>query len=90
MTDGMKVNILYTKPLLTDGDSASDGEGFSNVEEVQCSSESADANSRCSKGLRCLKLLLDQGCGPHKITERQSKNDPAFFIILTVSCCYIC
>ena len=26
--------VLYTNPLLTDGDLASDGEGSSNVEEI--------------------------------------------------------
>ena len=49
MTDGMKVDILYTNPLLTVGDLASNGEGFSNVKEIQCSSAPFDSSSRCAK-----------------------------------------
>jgi hypothetical protein len=43
--------MLYTKPLLTYGDLASNGEGFSNVEEIQCGSDPLDSSSRCAKGM---------------------------------------
>ena len=51
MTDGMEVDILYTNLLLTDGDLASDGEGFSNLDEIQCGFDSSDAKLQCSTGL---------------------------------------
>ena len=67
LTDGMEVSILGTDPLLADsdgngtldGDEDSDGDGFTNAEELKCESDPADASSRCFKGLPFLMLLLD-------------------------------
>ena len=59
MTDGLEMNILYTISALTDGDLTSDGEGFSNLDEIQCGFDSSDAKLQCSTGLPWLKILLD-------------------------------
>jgi hypothetical protein len=37
------MNILYTISALIDGDLTSDGDGFSNVDEIQCGFDSSDA-----------------------------------------------
>ena len=36
-----------------------DGDGFTDAEEIQCESDPADANSRCKRALPWLMLLLD-------------------------------
>ena len=67
LTDGVEVNILATDPTLTDsdnngtpdGDEDHDGDGFTNLEEVQCNSDPQEPSSKCSKGLSWLMLLLD-------------------------------
>lgn len=65
--DGMEVNILGTNPLLadTDGngimdsDEDSDGDGFTNMQEIKCSSDPINPNSKCTRFLPFLILLLD-------------------------------
>lgn len=67
LNDGVEVNILETNPLAVDTDGNGtpdneedyDGDGFSNLQEVQCESDPADSSSRCSRGLPWLLLLLD-------------------------------
>jgi hypothetical protein len=67
LNDGLEVNILGTNPTLADsdsngildGDEDSDGDGFTNVEEIQCGSDPADPNSKCIVFLPFLMLLLD-------------------------------
>ena len=66
LKDGLEVD-LGTNPNLTDTDGNgtpdidedSDGDGFTNAEEILCKSDPADAGSRCIKGLPWLMLLLD-------------------------------
>ena len=68
LNDGVEVNILGTDSTLVDsdsngtpdGDEDSDGDGFTNAEELKCESDPADASSRCSKGMPWLMLLLDE------------------------------
>jgi hypothetical protein len=65
--DGLEVYSLFTDPLLADsdgngtpdGDEDYDGDGFTNVEEIQCDSDPGNPNSKCSRGLPFLMLLLD-------------------------------
>ena len=67
LSDGMEVNILDTKPLLSDtdgngipdGDEDNDGDGFTNIQELQCDSDPIDPYSRCTKALPWLMLLLE-------------------------------
>jgi photosystem II stability/assembly factor-like uncharacterized protein len=67
LSDGVEVNILGTNPLSADTDGNgtpdneedNDGDGLTNAEEVQCSSDPLDSNSKCAKGLPFLMLLLD-------------------------------
>jgi hypothetical protein len=65
--DGVEVKILGTNPLMPDsdgngifdGDEDNDGDGFTNMEEVQCGSDPGNPNSKCLNGLPWLMLLLD-------------------------------
>ena len=67
LNDGVEINILGTNPVwadsddngTSDGDEDSDGDGFTNVEEIKCGSSPADPSSKCSKGLHWLILLLE-------------------------------
>jgi putative hemolysin len=69
LIDGLEVNVLSTNPVqvdsdgngIPDGSEDSDGDGFTNVEELQCGSDPSDPSSRCKskKGLPWLMLLLD-------------------------------
>lgn len=55
LNDGLEVNSLDTDPTLTDTDSDgipdidedSDGDGFTNAEEIACESDPANLGSRC-------------------------------------------
>ena len=67
LNDGLEVNILGTNPTLADsdsngildGDEDSDGDGFTNTQEILCDSDPADPNSKCVTFLPFLMLLLD-------------------------------
>jgi hypothetical protein len=67
LNDGMEVNILGTNPIwndtdyngISDGDEDTDGDGFTNVEEIKCGSYPADPNSKCPNGLPWLIILLE-------------------------------
>jgi hypothetical protein len=67
LSDGLEVNILGTDPTMTDtdsngipdGDEDSDGDGFTNAEEIECGSDPGLPSSRCKRGLPWLMLLLD-------------------------------
>jgi hypothetical protein len=56
LNDGLEVNTLGTDPTLTDsdgdgtpdGDEDHDGDGFTNAEEVQCSSDPGNPSSKCA------------------------------------------
>jgi len=60
------VKLLHTNPGLADtdgngildGDEDSDGDGFSNVEEVQHGSDPTDPNSRPIRAMPWIPLLL--------------------------------
>jgi hypothetical protein len=62
-----KVLTIGTNPLLTDtdgngtpgGDEDSDGDDFTNAEEVQCGSDPGNPSSKCRRGLPWLMLLLE-------------------------------
>ena len=67
LSDGVEVNILNTDPALTDSDDNgipdnsedNDGDGFTNAEEVQCGSDPTDPDSKCSRAMPWLPLLLE-------------------------------
>jgi hypothetical protein len=67
LSDGIEVNNLSTNPNVTDtdgngipdADEDSDGDGFTNAEELQCDSNPGDPSSKCKRGLPWLMLLLD-------------------------------
>jgi len=67
LPDEVEENILGTNPLqidtdgngTPDGDEDADGDGFTNIQELQCDSDPADPNSRCGRFLPFLMLLLD-------------------------------
>jgi hypothetical protein len=67
LPDAVEENILGTDPLQNDtdgngtpdGDEDNDGDGFTNIEEVQCASDPGDPSSRCAMGFPWLMLLLD-------------------------------
>lgn len=67
LSDGVEVNILATNPSLVDsdsngipdGDEDHDGDGLTNFEEEQCGSDPGNPNSKCTRGLPWLILLLD-------------------------------
>ena len=44
---------------ISDGNEDTDGDGFTNVEEIKCGSYPADPNSKCPKGLPWLIILLE-------------------------------
>jgi hypothetical protein len=66
LNDGLEV-FLDTDPTMADtnedgtpdGDEDTDGDGFTNAEEVQCSSDPGDPSSKCRRGLPFLMLLLE-------------------------------
>jgi VWFA-related protein len=67
LSDGVEVELLGTDPTLADtdgngvpdGNEDSDGDGYTNLEEVQCGTDPGDPSSRCSRSLPFLMLLLD-------------------------------
>ena len=67
LPDAVEEDILGTDPTLVDsdnngvadGDEDNDGDGITNVEEVQCASDPGDPSSRCAMGFPWLMLLLD-------------------------------
>jgi hypothetical protein len=67
LNDGLEVTSLGTNPTLSDTDDNGtpdgaedyDGDGFSNVEELQCESDPTDSASKCKRVLPFMMLLLD-------------------------------
>ena len=67
LSDGLEVNALGTNPALadtdndgtSDADEDTDGDRFTNLEELECGSDPADKRSRCAVALPWLMLLLD-------------------------------
>jgi len=67
LPDEVEENILGTDPLqidtdgngTPDGNEDPDGDGFTNIQELQCESDPGDPNSTCSMFLPFLMLLLD-------------------------------
>ena len=67
LNDGLEVTSLGTNPTLSDTDDNGtpdgaedyDGDGFSNVEELQCESNPTDSNSKGTRVLPFMMLLLD-------------------------------
>jgi Bacterial TSP3 repeat len=67
LTDGLEVEILGTNPLLPDsdgngiqdGNEDSDGDGYTNAEEVLCGSEPGNPDSKCASAQPWLMLLLE-------------------------------
>jgi hypothetical protein len=55
LNDGVEVILFGTNPSLAD----TDGNGFTDAEEIQCDSDPVDPNSRCNRLLPFLMLLLD-------------------------------
>jgi len=67
LSDGLEVNYFGTDPAQADtdangtpdGDEDNDGDGYTNVEEVQCGSDPGDPSRKCVKGLPWIMLLLE-------------------------------
>jgi hypothetical protein len=67
LSDGLEVSALGTDPALadtdndgtSDADEDTDGDRFTNLEELECGSDPADKSSRCAMALPWLMLLLD-------------------------------
>ena len=55
LNDGVEVILFGTNPSLAD----TDGNGFTDAEEIQCDSDPLDPNSRCNRLLPWLMLLLE-------------------------------